>query len=46
MKIAIHVERRKRHSLIYQIIDQNGFTMTRMTMPIINTVGISFIILQ
>ncbi|EUC01002.1 hypothetical protein PMI07_004288 [Rhizobium sp. CF080] len=46
-KIAIHVERRKGEdgNLAKERISsrQNGFTITRMTIPIIRTVGTSFI---
>lgn len=49
-KIAIHVERRKGQdgNLAKERISsrQNGFTITRMTIPIIRTVGSSFIIRQ
>jgi len=49
-KIAIHVERRKRQDVNLAkerlCLPQNGLTITRMTIPIIRTVGTSFIIRQ
>ncbi|MBP2563057.1 hypothetical protein J2857_005855 [Neorhizobium galegae] len=49
-KIAIHVERRKGQdgnlAKKQRAGVQKGFTITRMTIPIIRTVGSSFIIRQ